>query len=44
VTVMAWKSEKVPAGSQCTVLFRFKDGKIFEERWFIDTEQWKAAF
>ena len=44
VSVLEWKSEKVPAGSQCTVLFRFKDGKIFEERWFIDTEQWKAAF
>ena len=36
--------ERVPEGSQLSVLFRFSDGKVAEERWFIDTEQWKAAF
>ena len=25
-------------------VFRMADGKIFEERWFVDTEAWKAAF
>lgn len=43
VSIIDWKSEKV-AGSQLSVLFRFADNKIFEERWFIDTEQWKGAF
>ena len=32
------------ATSQLSVLFKFEDGKINEERWFIDTEQWKTAF
>ncbi len=44
VSIVEWKSEKVPEGSQLGVLFRFSGGKIAEERWFIDTEQWKAAF
>jgi ketosteroid isomerase-like protein len=44
VSVVEWKSDKVPAGSQLAVLFRFSDGTIYEERWFVDTEQWKAAF
>ena len=22
----------------------YYDGKVYEERWFVDTEQWKAAF
>jgi len=43
VSIVEWKSEKVP-GSQLSVLFRFEDEKIYEERWFIDTEQWKSAF
>ncbi len=43
VSIVEWKSAKV-AGSQLSVLFKFKDGKIYEERWFIDTEQWKSAF
>lgn len=43
VSIVDWKSEKVPS-SQLSVLFRFADDKIFEERWFIDTEQWKSAF
>jgi len=44
VSVVEWKSDKVPAGSQLAVLFRFTDGKVCEERWFVETEQWKAAF
>ncbi len=44
VSIVEWKSEKLPTGSQLAVLFRFTDGKIHEERWFVDTEQWKAAF
>jgi len=43
VSIVEWKSEKV-AGSQLSVLFKFEDGKIYEERWFVDTEQWKSAF
>ena len=44
VSILEWKSDKVPARSQLSVLFKFNDGKVAEERWFIDTEQWKAAF
>ncbi len=44
VSIVDWKSDKVPDGSQLSILFRLKDGKVYEERWFIDTEQWKAAF
>ncbi len=44
VSVVNWKSSKVPNGSQLAVLFRFTSGKVQEERWFVDTEQWKAAF
>lgn len=43
VSIVEWKSEK-QAGSQLAVLFRFHGDKIHEERWFIDTEQWKSAF
>ena len=43
ISIVEWKSEKV-AGSQLAVLFRFEDEKIYEERWFIDTEQWRSAF
>jgi len=43
VSVIDWKSGKVNA-SQLAVLFRFRGDKIYEERWFIDTEQWKSAF
>jgi hypothetical protein len=43
VSVVEWRSEKV-AGSQLSVLFKFKGDKIYEERWFIDTEQWTSAF
>ena len=44
VSVIEWKSDKVLGGSQLAVLFRLTDGKVYEERWFVDTEQWKAAF
>ncbi len=44
VSIVEWKSDKVADGSQLAVLFSFTDGKIHEERWFVDTEQWKAAF
>jgi ketosteroid isomerase-like protein len=43
VSVLEWKSEKV-SDSQLSVLFKFEGDKIYEERWFIDTEQWKGAF
>lgn len=43
ISIVEWKSEKV-AGSQLSVLFKFKDDKIYEERWFVDTEQWKSTF
>ncbi len=44
VSIIDWTSDKVPGGSQVAVLFRFEGSKVQEERWFIDTEQWKAAF
>ena len=44
VSVVDWKCDKIPDGTQSTVLFRMADGKIYEERWFVDTEQWKAAY
>ena len=44
VSIVEWKSAKVPAGSQLAVLFKLAGGKVREERWFVDTEQWKAAF
>ena len=43
VSIVEWKSGKIEA-SQLSVLFRFHGEKIYEERWFIDTEQWKSAF
>ena len=43
VSIVEWKSKKI-ASSQLSVLFRFKGDKIYEERWFIDTMQWKTAF
>jgi len=44
VSIVEWKSEKVTDGSQLAVLFKFTGDKVHEERWFVDTEQWKAAF
>jgi hypothetical protein len=43
ISIVEWKSKKV-ASSQLSVLFKFNVDKIYEERWFIDTEQWKSAF
>ena len=43
ISILEWKSAKI-ADSQLSVLFKFEGDKIFEERWFIDTEQWKSAF
>ena len=43
VTILEWKSQKIES-SQLVVLFKFKNKKIYEERWFVDTEQWKSAF
>ncbi|MEH6451677.1 MAG: nuclear transport factor 2 family protein [Psychromonas sp.] len=43
VSIVEWKSDKITA-SQLSVLFKFEGNKISEERWFIDTEQWKSAF
>jgi len=44
VSVLNWTCDKIPNGSQLAVLFRFTAGKVYEERWFVDIEQWKAAF
>jgi ketosteroid isomerase-like protein len=45
VNVVEFTADKLPGGSQCAVLFKFNgDGLITEERWFVDTQQWKAAF
>ncbi|MCK6261688.1 nuclear transport factor 2 family protein [Vibrio sp. ZSDE26] len=43
ISIINWKSNKVH-DSQLTVLFKFTDEKITEERWFIDTNQWLSAF
>ena len=43
VSIVEWKSAKI-AASQFSVLFKFRGDKIYEERWFVDTEQWKSAF
>jgi ketosteroid isomerase-like protein len=43
VSIVEWKSGKI-ADSQLSVLFKFNGDKIYEERWFVDTEQWKGAF
>lgn len=44
VSIVDWTCDKIPGGTQSAVLFRMSGGKITEERWFVDTEQWKAAF
>ena len=45
VNVVEWKSTKLPTGTQSAVLWKFNAAnKIAEERWYIDTEQWKVAF
>ena len=42
VTICVWTSDQVET-SQLAALFRFRGDKIYEERWFVDTEQWKNA-
>lgn len=43
--IVEWKSDKIPDGTQSAILWKFNtEGQITEERWFVDTEQWKAAF
>ena len=45
VNVVEWKSTKFPHGTQSAILWKFNTkGEITEERWYVDTEQWKAAF
>ena len=45
VNVIEFTADKLQGGSLCAVLFKFNaDGLITEERWFVDTEQWKTAF
>ena len=45
VNIVEWTSEKLPDGTQSAILWSFdEDGKISEERWYVDTEQWKIAF
>ncbi len=45
VTVVEWTSSKIPDGTQSAILWKFNEaGEITEERWYVDTEQWKAAF
>jgi hypothetical protein len=43
--IVEWKSDKIPDGTHSAILWKFNpEGQITEERWFVDTEQWKAAF
>jgi hypothetical protein len=44
VNIVEWTSTKIPEGTQSAILFGFDGDLIREERWFVDTEQWKAAF
>ncbi|MDX1576150.1 MAG: nuclear transport factor 2 family protein [Kiloniellales bacterium] len=45
VNVVEWTSTKIPEGTQSAILWKFDTtGQITEERWYVDTEQWKAAF
>ena len=43
VSIVEWTAAKLRS-SQLAILFRFEGDKIREERWFVDTEQWKSAF
>ena len=45
VNIVEWTSKAIPGGTQSAILWKFDgDTRIKEERWFVDTEQWKAAF
>ena len=42
--LVSWHSEKLPAGSQSAIHWCFEEhSDITEERWFVDTEQWKNS-
>jgi len=44
VNIVEWKSDKIASGTQSAILWKFNErGQITEERWYVDTEQWKAA-
>ena len=43
VSIVEWKANNIEF-SALSVLFRFEGDKIYEERWFVDTEQWKRLF
>ena len=43
VSIVEWKATNIEF-SVLSVLFRFEGDKIYEERWFVDTEQWKRLF
>jgi ketosteroid isomerase-like protein len=45
VNIVEWTATGLPGGSQSAILWKFNQaGKITEERWYIDTEQWKTCF
>ena len=45
VNIVEWKSTNIPDGTQSTILFKFDENDLItQERWFVDTEQWKNAF
>lgn len=45
VNIVEWKSSKLPEGAQSAILWKFNEsGEITEERWYVDTEQWRTAF
>ena len=45
VNIVEWTANSVTEGTQSSILWKFNDsGQIIEERWYVDTEQWKAAF
>ena len=45
VNIVEWTSTKISGGSQTAILWKFNAaGEITEERWYVDTEQWKSAF
>ena len=43
-TALDGLGEILPPGFEITELRQKEGDKIYEERWFIDTEQWKNAF
>ncbi len=43
--IVEWKCDRIPQGSQSAILWKFGSaGLISEERWYVDTEEWKRAF